>query len=239
MRGLKKEQWTGLLWVIPSVCSYGRPHRQSSFRRVLSALFNIHSFTRILTALSGDRCVMAGVPLTLQLPLSLLSSSSSSSLSLCLFFFNQFDKVNSLSTRSLGRIHQLLAAVFIQLESFAHTKSQTWQVDYRPVQTVWGCELWPAAYGQKKTQQWPRIHMDKCVAGAPCGFVMTSVECQNYIKVKMYRVQPLQKKSTLWKRGGLLLLKKQCISFCPNVKMHKKSELYQKWNNTFIIDIPI
>lgn len=161
---------------------------------VLSALFNIHSFTRILTALSGDRCVMAGVPLTLQLPLSLLSSSSSSSLSLCLFFFNQFDKVNSLSTRSLGRIHQLLAAVFIQLESFAHTKSQTWQVDYRPVQTVWGCELWPAAYGQKKTQQWPRIHMDKCVAGAPCGFVMTSVECQNYIKVKMYRVQPLQKK---------------------------------------------
>lgn len=150
MRGLKKEQWTGLLWVIPSVCSYGRPHRQSSFRRVLSALFNIHSFTRILTALSGDRCVMAGVPLTLQLPLSLLSSSSSSSLSLCLFFFNQFDKVNSLSTRSLSRIHQLLAAVFIQLESFAHTKSQTWQVDYRPVQTVWGCELWPAAYGQKR-----------------------------------------------------------------------------------------
>lgn len=150
MRGLKKEQWTGLLWVIPSVCSYGRPHRQSSFRGVLSALFNIHSFTRILTALSGDRCVMAGVPLTLQLPLSLLSSSSSSSLSLCLFFFNQFDKVNSLSTRSLCRIHQLLAAVFIQLESFAHTKSQTWQVDYRPVQTVWGCELWPAAYGQKK-----------------------------------------------------------------------------------------
>lgn len=62
MRGLKKEQWTGLLWVIPSVCSYGRPHRQSSFRGVLSALFNIHSFTRILTALSGDRCVMAGCP---------------------------------------------------------------------------------------------------------------------------------------------------------------------------------
>ena len=142
---------TGPMWVVLHRDGKATPLKLG-FRGVCvfwltSVLWNIKccSGNRWKNEASCSALVVNQMSITQRLPLSVLFHF------LFVYFFYSLWKCH-LPARSLKEVDRFLVVYLkTQLKACAHTEPPTWHIDYRPVQTVCVCELWPAAYGQKMT----------------------------------------------------------------------------------------